>query len=226
MNMIINIFAAPGEVFASLKEKPRFLVAWLLIALFGALAQYFYFSGVDVGWYFEEQLLANPNTTADQAEQVVRFMTSIPQGGLAIAIAVFAAIATIVVFLIQALYFKIASLIVKDGLRYKHMLSLVTWSSMPVLLTSLASIVKIMTSDVSLMPQMDVNPLSFWGMFGLEPLGSGALDGIVMNTDPLTIWSLVLLIFGYKVMSGKDWGTAAIVAIIPTALTFGLAFLF
>jgi len=226
MNMIINIFAAPGEVFASLKEKPRFLIAWLLIALFGGLTQYFYFSGVDVGWYFEEQLLANPNTTQDQAEQVVRFMTSIPQGGLAIGIAIFAVIATLVVFLIQALYFKIASLITKDGLRYKHMLALVSWSSMPVLLTSLASIVKLLTSDVSLMPQTDINPLSFWGLLGLEPLGTGALDSIVMNTDPLAIWSLILLIFGYKVMSGKDWGTAAIVALIPTAVTYSLAFLF
>lgn len=225
MNMIINIFASPGEVFASLKERPRFLVAWLLIALASALAQYFYFSGVDIAWFFEERMLANENTTQVTVDETVQFMTAFPQAGLAIAFAVFAAIVSLIVFLIQALYFKIASLITRDGLRYHHMVALVSWASMPVLLTSIASIVKILTSDVSLMPQTDVNPLTFWGLLGLEPLGAGALDGIVMSADPMAIWSLVLLILGYKIMSGKDWGTALIVAIIPTAVIYGLAFI-
>jgi hypothetical protein len=226
MNMLINIFASPGEVFASLKDKPRFLAAWLLIAVLGAFAQYLYFSGVDIAWFFEERILANPNTTQAQAEDMIRFMTGIPQAGLAIAFAVFAAIATIVVFLIQALYFKIASLITKDGLRYKHMVALVSWSSMPVLLTSLASIVKIMTSDVNLMPQTAINPLAFWGLLGLEPLGTGALDGIVMSYDPMALWTVALLVIGYKIMSGKSWATATMVAIIPTVLIFALAFVF
>jgi hypothetical protein len=224
--MLIDIFASPGEVFASLKDKPRFLAAWLLIAVFGAFAQYLYFSGVDIAWFFEERMLANPNTTQAQAEAGVQFFANMPQAGLAIAFAAIAAIATFVVFLIQALYFKIASLITKDGLRYKHMVSLVSWASMPVLLTSLASIVKIMTSDVSLMPQTDVNPLAFWGLLGLEPLGTGALDGIVMNYDPMTIWTVALLVIGYKIMSGKSWATATTVAIVPTVLIFALAFVF
>jgi hypothetical protein len=226
MNMIINIFASPGEVFASLKEKPRFLAAWLLIAIAGAVVQFFYFSGVDVAWFFEEQLLANPNTTQDQAEQAVRLFTSIPQAGLAIVFALITAFFLTLVFLIQALYFKIASQFTKDGLSYKHLFSLVCWSSMPGLLTSVASIVNLVTKDTSLMPATDINPLTFWGLLDLEPLGTGTLDGIVTNTDPMAIWSLVLLIFGYKIMSGKDWATAAIVAIIPTALIFGLAFIF
>jgi hypothetical protein len=224
--MIINIFAAPGEVFASLKERPRFLLAWLLIAFASAVVQFIYFSGVDVAWFFEEQMLANPNTTQDQAEQFIRLVTSVPQAGLAIVFALITALFVTIVFLVQALYFKIASQFTKDGLTYKHFFSLVCWSSMPGLLTSIASIVNLTTQDTSLMPSTDINPLTFWGLLGLEPLGAGTLDGLVMNTDPLAIWTLALLILGYKIISGKDWATATIVAIIPTALIFGLAFLF
>jgi hypothetical protein len=42
----------------------------------------------------------------------------------------------------------------------------------------------------------------------------------------MAAWALALLIYGYKIMSGKDWATAVIVAIIPTALIFALAFIF
>jgi hypothetical protein len=226
MNMIINIFASPAEVFQSLREKPGFLVAWLLISFATALVQLLYFSGVDIAWFFEEQLLANPNTTQDQAEQGLRFLTSIPQAGLAIVFALIAAFFITVLYLIQALYFKIASQFTKDGLTYKHFFSLICWASMPVLLTSLASIVRILTTDISLMPQTDVNPLTFWRLLDLDPLGAGTLDAIVMSTDVMAVWALALLIVGYKIMSGKDWATAVIVAIIPTALIFVLAFIF
>jgi hypothetical protein len=223
---IINIFASPAEAFASLKEKSRFLAALLLIVLAAALVQFLYFSGVDIAWFFEEQMLANPNTTQEQVEQTIRFMTSIPQSGLAVVFALITAFFVTVVFLIQALYFKIASQFTKDGLSYKRLFTLVCWASMPGLLTSIASMVKVLTSDVSLMSATELNPLAFWELLNLEPMGAGTLDGIVMNTDPMTIWSLVLLILGYKIFSEKDWATAVIIASIPTALTFGLAFIF
>jgi hypothetical protein len=226
MATIVNIFASPGEAFASLKERPRFLLALLLITLGATLVQLFYFLGVDIQWFFEEQLLSNPNTTQQQAEQALRFLTNIPQTGLAVVFAIITAIFVIAAFLIQALYFKVASQFTKDGLTYKHFVALICWSSMPRLLASLASLVKVLTGDISLLPPTQVNPLALWEMLGLEPMGTGTLDQLVMNTDPTTIWTLALVILGYKILSGKGWATAAIVSLIPVVIVYSLAFIF
>ena len=225
ISTIINIFASPGEAFASIKEKPRYLVALLLLLLGGALVQFFYMKNVDVQWFFDELAASNPNTTQQQIDGYNAF-ASLPQTVVAVIFSVITAIFIPIFFLIVALYFKIVSQFTKDGLSYKQLFSLVCLSSIPSLLASLASLVKVMTSDVSLMPATELNPLAFWGLLNLESMGAGTFDGIAMNTDPTTIWSLVLLILGYKIFSGKDLGTAALIALIPTAVIFGLAFAF
>lgn len=226
MNMIISIFASPGEVFASLKEKPRFLWALLLIMAGAALVQFIYFNGVDIQWFFEQQLAANPNTTQQQAEDTVQFISNLPQAGIAVFFALIAAAFTVGAILIQALYFKVISGITKDGLRYKQYFALMCWATMPGLLSSLAQFVRLLTSDVSLMPATEINPLSFWGLLNLEPIGAGTFDQIVMNTDPTTIWSIGLAVLGYKILSGKDWATAAMIALIPVIVLYAFAFTF
>ncbi len=226
MNMIINIFVSPAEAFASLKEKPRFLLALLLIMTGACLVQFMYFNGVDIQWFFEQQLAANPNMTQTQAEQTGQIVSNLPPAGIAVFFGLIAAVFTGIAILIQALYFKVISGITKDGLRYKQYFALMCWATMPGLLSSLAQFVKISTSDVSLMPATDINPLSLWGLLNLEPLGTGTLDQIVMNTDPTTIWSMGLAIFGYKILSGKDWATAAMIALIPVIIVYALAFTF
>ena len=224
MNTIINVLASPSEAFASIKETPKFLSALLLLMAGAGLAQFFYFNGVDIAWFFEQQLAANPDTTEARAAQFVRLITSLSQPTVAAVFALISAIAIACVFLILALYFKLVSAITKDGLGYKQLFALVCWSSLPGVLSSLAQIVKLVTTDVSLMPATEINPLAFWTILGLDPIGAGTFDQVVMSMDPTNIWSLVLLILGYKIFSGKNIGTAAFIALIPTVVIFGLAF--
>ena len=225
-NAFVDIFAAPRDAFASLKEKPRFLWALLLLMTGVGLVQFLYLNGVDIEWFYEQQLAARPDMTDAQVEQSVRFLTSFPQAALAAVGVVGGALSIAIVMLVQALYFRIVSAITRDGLSYKRLFTLVCWSSIPTVLSSLAQIVNLVVSDVSLMPPTRVNPLAFWGLLNLEPMGAGTFDTILMSYDPITVWALALLILGYRVFSGKDWTSATLIALLPTAVVFSLAFIF
>lgn len=226
INTFINVFASPGEAFASLKEKPRFLWAWLIFVTCTALVQFLYMNSVDIEWFYEQQLASRPDMTEAQIEQSVRLISSFPQWAISSRTLVATALFYTGIFLVQALYFRIVSAITKDGLLYKKCFSLVCWASLPSVFSSLAQTVKLLTSDVSLMPINDINPLSFASILDLDPIGSGALDQIIMNFDLTTVWSLILLIVGYKIFSGKDVVTAALIAAMPTAIIVALAFAF
>jgi hypothetical protein len=222
----VNVFASPGEAFRAIKLEPKFWLALILLTVSTAAVQYIYLQGVDVGWLAQQATAANPRPTEAQAEQAAEFVANLPSFVIATFGALAGAVVTTLVFLLNALYFRIVSAIMKDGLGYRHCLGLVCWSSLPTLLGSLASIVNLLTNDISLMPTQEINPLAFWAYLGLEPLGRGAMDQIVMNTDPTTIWALILLILGYKTLTGRSVSTAIPVAVLPTAIIFGLAFAF
>lgn len=223
----INVLASPGEAFASLNEKPRFLWAWLLIVSCTALVQFLYMNSVDIQWFLEQQILASqPDLTDSEIEDTVGLISSFPQWAISSFTLATTALFFTGLFLVQALYFRTVAAITKDGLLFSKCFSLVCWASLPSVFSALAQIVKLLTSDVSLLPINEINPLSFAAIFNLDSVGSGTLDQIVMNFDITTLWSLVLLVLGYRIFSGKDLLTAFLIAAMPTAMIVALAFAF
>ena len=53
---LINIYAAPGEVFADLKQRPTVLVPLLLITVALAVMMFYYMTHVDLAWLMDQQL--------------------------------------------------------------------------------------------------------------------------------------------------------------------------
>jgi hypothetical protein len=220
----INTFASPGEAIQAIKESPRFLFPLALIVIAAGIVTFLYMSAVDLEWFFEQQLAQNPNVTEAQAAQTGQALGSLPPGALASLLSIFGALSTAIVMLVQALYFKITSLILKDGVVYKRWFSMVCWCTLPSCLGYLATAVNLLTSDVSLMPREKVNPLAFSNLLGLEPMGSGTLDQIVMNLDATTIWSAILMIMAYKAFTGKNLTTSAVVVTLPLLIVVSVAF--
>ena len=74
-----NIFTAPREAFAALKERPRVLLP-VVVLLIGFSAVSFYFlSHVDMGFFLDNQLRSgNANITDAQREQAVAAAAKIP----------------------------------------------------------------------------------------------------------------------------------------------------
>lgn len=225
-DIAVNIFTSPGAAFAAIREKPRFLLPLALILVLAGITTFIFMNGVDFQYMMEESVAANPDASEQDlanARQFGEVIGSIPSVGLAAGATVLAIISAIVVYLLQALYFKLVSLVTRDGVTYKTWFSVVCFCSLPVLIRYLATLVNLLTSDISLMSQTDVNPLAFSNLFGIEAASVGS--GILANLDVTTLWSVALVILAYKAMTGKGIGTAAAIVLAPGLLIVGLTLL-
>lgn len=220
----INVLAAPSTAFAALKQRPTLVVPLLLLLAAAAVTTFLYMNGVDIVWFFERVMQQNPDANADQIERFNRFIENVPQAGIAATLSSFAVLGVGFVLLLQALYYKIVTWITRDQVPYKHWFTMVCWCALPSLLTSIASIVNLLTADVSLMPQDAVNPLSFANLSGLEPADDG-IGRLLASYDPLRIWSLVLMILCYRTFTGRSLTASAGIVLVPTLLIASLTLL-
>jgi len=212
----MNVLTAPNAAFAALKGRPTLLVPLLLLFAAAAAATFLYMNGVDIVWFMEEQMRQNPDLSEEEIGQIGRVFENIPQAASAAAFACFAVLGVAFFLLLQALYFKVVTWITRDGVSYRHWLSMVAWCALPSLLTSVASIVKLLTSDLSLMPSEAVNPLSFANLLGIDTAGTDGLGRLAAGFDPLRLWTIVLLILCYRVFTGRSLAVATAVVLLPT----------
>ena len=221
----MNLFTAPNAAFAALRERPTLLVPLLLLIAAAVTATFLYMNGVDIVWFFEQEMQRNPDVNADQINRFNRLIENVPQGGIAATLSCFSALGIGAVLLVQALYFKIVTWIARDRVSYRHWFSMVAWCALPSLLTSMASIVNLLTADVSLMPRQAVNPLSFANLAGLEYTDAG-IGPLLAGYDPMRIWSLVLMILCYRSFTSRSLAASAGIVLLPTLaiVTLTLAF--
>jgi len=220
-SIAINTFASPREAFTALKQQPKFLLPFLVLLLASALVTFLYMNGVDIAWLIENAMLRNPNADPAMATQAADAVAGLPQSALAAAAAVGAMIALSIWMLIQALYFKIFSLLAKDGVSYKLWFGIVAFCSLPAVLRHLAGTASLLVNDISMMPGELLNPLSAARLLGLEPSGR-FFDQYVLNLDPMSLWTLALLVIAHRVIAGRSLAAALAIVVAPIALMLGL----
>jgi hypothetical protein len=217
LSTIVDIFVSPREAFASIKERPTVLVPMFLLCIAAAAPAWLYLLEVDIGWLVERQLGAQ--RFIDLSEEQIRTMADAAADrgrGFTIAQSVVGTLVFVgALLLIQALYLKIVSAFRKDGVRYKQWLSLVSWASLPAILGSIASVVFVLTNDVSFVEQTAINPLSFGNLLQLDRSNPDAPMTLAMNLSPIYVWSLILVFLGYRAISGAGVVTAAAVLLAP-----------
>jgi hypothetical protein len=213
----LNIFAAPQEAFASIKAKPTVLFPLLAICSFAAAANWLYLLEVDIAWLIEQQLRAVDflDLTEAQIEQRVNAAAAAGRTVPILSSVIGTFVFVILIMLIQALYLKIVSFFRKDDVRYKQWLSLVSWTALPAILASVAAIVFILTNDVTFAGQSEVNVLSFAQLLALDVSESNSIVRTATGLTPINLWSIALLFFGYRSISGAGTGAALAVVMIP-----------
>lgn len=220
-SIAINIFVAPREALLALQAKPRFLLALFVLLLVTSITTFIYWSGVDIGWMIEQAVTQNPNANPADVAEIVELIDGIPPAVVGFAATAFAVVFLTIVLLIQALYFKIVSLIARDEVTFKLWFAIVSFCALPTALRQLSTIANLLVNDISMMPQEKINPLSIGSLLGLEPAGR-TFDSIVLNFDLMTIWSLALLVFASRIIANKSLGAAIAIVCWPVVLMTGL----
>lgn len=222
---LTNIYMAPAAAFAALKERPTALLPALALILASCAVTFWYYRGVDVGWLLERSI--DPANLTPEARQALSSAATGPARYVTMATSTAAAgLVVLVVFLVNAGYLSLVSQLTNDGVRFKQWFSLVCWSSLPGLLSQIASLVNLAVSDVSHLPQEHINPLSYASLLDLElAAGTGSGTRILASMDPLVLWTLALMLIGYRLWTGKGVIASALIAWAPFLLFVALVVL-
>jgi hypothetical protein len=226
MSQIVNIFTAPAEAFRALREKPTFLLPIAALIVVSCSVIVWYYNAVDMVWFMQRSLEQSAaDIPADQRAQILEQIENTPRGVTAGVSAVAAALLVIVLLLLTAGYLTLVSMFTNDGFKFGRWFSLVSWSSFPVVLSSLASLVNLAVNDPTHMPAEELNPLAFRNLLGLDGSATGLYAALLQYSDPTSLWALALMVLGYRQWTGKSLEKAALIVTAPLLLlvVLGLA---
>jgi hypothetical protein len=212
-----NIFTAPGEAFAAIKERPRIWFPLLLLVGAYCAVSVLYLSRVDLGWMLDNQM-AGANLTEEERTQAVDAAMQLPRGVYMAFGVVSALVVYPLVFAIFALYYTGVSFFTNNGVKFKQWYSLLAWCCLPFLLGLGATLVYIITGDVRFVGQEGLNPLSFGNLLGIDPAGTPMVQRVLLALDPTVVWTVVLTVLGYQALSQRSIVHAAAVVLAPYVL--------
>ncbi|MDX1474898.1 MAG: YIP1 family protein [Reinekea sp.] len=219
MNSFLDIFAAPNNVFDRIRDKT--LSAWLplVIILVATIAVFgWYFMTVDMFQFMETSMQMSGQTPTNeeldavmQGESVIRIISVASAG-----------IGSLVVYLILALFFFLAAtLIAEEKFSYGQFLSIVSWGSLPGLITILsAAITYALANDFIYVTSLDMTSLASLLGMQMDAPNYDVASGLSLGS----IWTYVLYGMGFIRLTRCSISTGVIVAIIPPALQYGLTY--
>jgi hypothetical protein len=227
-----GIFFEPSRTFEALRERPRFLVAGIIILVLSVLVTFIIFNKIDYAAFMREQITKGPNgdkMSPEQVDAAVGFYTG-PIGKVVVYL--FPIIGTAIYIAAGGALYLLGSLLMSGTMRYKQALSVWTYSSFaPGVLSVLASIVIVLIT-----PAEDINPSQPGGLVRANlavilPHGSSpALGALLGSFDIFTFYGLFLAAVGLrkvgKMSSGAAWTVAIGLWVIGVLLKVGWAALF
>jgi hypothetical protein len=219
MATLVDIFLQPGKAFADLRERPTFVVPFLLLAGLSVALTLAYFLRVDPSWYADHMFAAaNADVSAKDLEKLKAAMPGTHAMAGIGAISGIIGIAAIAA--ITALYLWIAGKVTGKALGYKQGLSLNLWSAMPGVLGLLVALAGALT----MAPQTGIESLM---LTHLDPLlvqlpAGSRWNRLAEGFDLLSLWSIFLLALGWRTFTRSSWLQAVVVALIPSVVVFGV----
>ena len=225
LDNLVNILTSPREAFEAIKERPSFLVPLLAVILSNVALVLWYYSQVDYVWLIETTM-AQRDLPDDVREQLVENAADASPMVTASLAAVVSSIVVLLMVALTAAYLVIVSFVTNDGFRFKHWFSLVSWSSVPIVVAMLASMVNLAVNDAAHLPQQELNPLSFASLLALDVSGGGLLAGVLQGVDLTSVWALGLMVLGYRAWTGKPLGTSFLIVAAPLLVIAAVSILF
>lgn len=216
---LVDIYLDPAKAFAAEKEKPTFLLPMAIMVAASVAMILAYFMRVDAAWFSDFVLTqSGQEMTAAEIAQAKQFMPSAKTQGYIGAAGTL--IVVPIMYAIIALYYLLASKIAGAALTFKHGLSLSAWAAMPGVLGLLVGLVGALT----MAPQTPQHSLM---LTHLDPLlvqlpFDHAMSGIAKGFDLLMLWSIAVGAIGWKTFTRSGWGSAVVVAALPSVLIFGI----
>lgn len=221
-NNLINIITAPKLAFPAIKKKPSVFFPLGLILAAAICSMVYFYATVDFAWMIEQMVNVHTVDRSDADREAMRkgmsMMSSTVMGGSSVAGLV---IAISVFYSMMAAYLMLVNkLLDSDNLGFKAWFSFICWCSIPSIFTSLASLINAMLASNGQITLEALNPISFNNLF-LHLAPSDPLFGPLSAWDPMMLWGMGLMIFGFNQWTGKSLAKSAAIVLAPTLIIYG-----
>jgi hypothetical protein len=218
-SLALNLFTAPSQAFAALKERPSVWLPLLLMIIGYAAVSFTYMNSVDIGWFMESQLAQNAALSEEQREQAAAAAANVSPTLYGAIGAVTTPLFIVLVLFLTALYYTIVSFATSDGVKLKQWFALGCWCMLPQLLGIVAQLVNLSVNDARFMIQDAINPLAFGNLMGVERTAATPIvQRILLGIDVTIIWSVALSVIGYQQWTKKSLVTSVVVVLGPLAV--------
>ena len=221
---LTGIFFEPSRTFESLRERPRFLVAGLILVVLAVIATVVLYMRVDMGQVIRDTIERSPN--AAQATEAQKDMQV--RAGKIVGAVVRPAVVPFMIAGGAALY-MLGVMAVGGAISYKKAVSVWTYSWLPpfVLGVLIAILVLFLKSPDSIDPEQIAvtNPGALLGEGS-----SKVLVAVLSQFDLLRFYGLFLAALGLrkvaKISSGQAWAVVLALFLIVALLRIGAAVIF
>lgn len=214
---VIGALVSPERTFRSIAERPTWVVPLLLLMLVTGLVGYVAGERVDFEKQIRREMAERGGVSEDEIQQAVEMMEKFGKV-LFIIPAVFAPL----VYLLIALIFLVALRLSGSEIGFGHSFSVMLHSMMPWVIHSLLSLPLILRQETIDPETMERGGLLMSNLAALAPEDSGkVLLSLLASLDLFTVWTLILLTIGYRVVARVSTATAATVAVTLWLLYLG-----
>lgn len=214
---LFGILVEPAATFERLaSQRATWLPVVTLLAASSIVLVWYFLGFVDYAWLQERMLAA----VTDPAEREQAAKMSMSQQTMGIVSVVGAVVAILAGFTLYGLYFLIVARIRNQDFGFRQGFALGAWASVPSLLLLPLGAMQILLSGDGRLPYEALNPTSLNQLlFHLEE--SHPLAGLLESVSIPAIWSIALLVIGYRVWTGASRGGALCIVLLPHVLVYG-----
>jgi hypothetical protein len=217
-----RMLLAPKEAFQALAPAYPWKVPFFLVLALSALAWTCYFLSVDIAWLVDHQIaLLDKEMSERQMERARDMLTREYQLTAALITVLVLVPAT---YVLQALYFNVVGTLQGDDRGFRGWFSFVSWTSLPTVFVLVAMIAYVAVSDSRLATE-DLAVLSVDGLF-LHLDARSPWKSLLSNISLATVWSVVLMIAGYRRSIGTSMLSSCVIVVLPYIAVFGIWALF
>lgn len=217
---MLDIFLAPSDAFAAVRERPAWAWLALLVMWIAAVASvYTLFGGISPESLVDQQLAGVPDMPADQLAAARANMLTVAPYTAHIA-AVINVLATLFFTALFALiYFVGERMLARERNGYGRWFAATAFAFLPGVLNALGLIVLAMMSSE---PNLSIHLGNYASLnnlvLHLSPAESGF--GFASAFNLFFLWSIVLVAVAGRVFSSMGWGKALVFGALPYLLIF------
>jgi hypothetical protein len=215
-NLVVGVFCEPTETFRAIDAQParRALLPFLITLVFPAVLLAAYYYSVNISW-LQDQLMSGVD--AAQRDSLRGLMSRNVMFGMGVVGLVLTVPAINALF---ALYFFLIAKTKNLPQGYGKWFGFVIWCSLPVMLLLPIGLYNVMTSSGGQMAPEELNAVSLNQLWFHLPATS-AWRTYFESISLISIWTMVLMVLGYRAWSKASTQSAAMVVLIPHILVYG-----